>query len=361
MDVTPRLSLPYIASQQAQKQVTYNEAMKLLDLLVQPVVTSRTLATPPASPAEGDVYLVAAAPTGAWTGKAGHIAAFIGGAWLFRTPRDGWLLFVEDEGSFIQRQSGIWTILGASPTLLGVNTTADTTHRLAVSSPASRFSHEGSDHRLIVDKATSADTASQLFQVGGSGRAEIGLAGDDDLHIKVSSDGAVWAEALRVDGATGEVALPAGRLAFPATANPASDPTTLDDYREGSWTPGLTLGGSGTGITYAAENTGRYTRIGRLCIARFLLKLTSKGSATGAAVLTGLPFPALADGVNGVLTVGWASGVIGVSGTVEGSTTAGGTSLDLFAAGGGAASALSNVHFSNSSQINGVIIYDAAD
>ena len=71
MDATPRLNLPYIAPQQAQKQVTYNEAMKALDRLVQPAVLSRTVATPPGSPAEGDCYLVAASPTGAWSGKAG--------------------------------------------------------------------------------------------------------------------------------------------------------------------------------------------------------------------------------------------------------------------------------------------------
>ena len=38
MDMTPRLRLPYIAPQQAQKQVTYDEAMRALDMLVQPVV-----------------------------------------------------------------------------------------------------------------------------------------------------------------------------------------------------------------------------------------------------------------------------------------------------------------------------------
>ena len=45
------------------------------------------------------------------------------------------------------------------------------------------------DHRLLIDKASPANTASQVFQSGASGRAEIGLAGDDDLHLKVSPDG----------------------------------------------------------------------------------------------------------------------------------------------------------------------------
>ena len=61
MSTTARLSLPYIAPQQAQKQVTYNAAMALLDQLVQPTVKSRTTAAPPGSPAEGDTYIVAPA------------------------------------------------------------------------------------------------------------------------------------------------------------------------------------------------------------------------------------------------------------------------------------------------------------
>lgn len=58
MSATARLNLPYIAPLQAQKQVSYNEAMAVLDQLVQPVVLSRSLDTPPADPAEGDTYLV---------------------------------------------------------------------------------------------------------------------------------------------------------------------------------------------------------------------------------------------------------------------------------------------------------------
>lgn len=358
MDVTPRLSLPYIASQQAQKQVTYNEAMRLLDILVQPVIRSRALATPPLSPAEGDVYLVAADPTDGWAGKAGSLAAFLDDAWLFRTPRDGFLLFVEDETAFIQRQSGSWIVLGGDPALLGINTSADTTHRLAVSSPASRFSHDGDDHRLIIDKAAAGDTASLLLQSGASGRAEIGLAGDDDLHLKVSPDGATWLEALLVDGATGDIGLPAGRLGFPATANPSADPNTLDDYREGSWTPGLAFGGATTGITYAEETLGRYTRIGRHCMAYFTIKLTSKGSASGTAELTGLPFPAIDDGINGVVTIGWAAAIIAVSGTIEGVTLPGGTSAALYSAGGGNAATIGSGNFGNSSQLQGVVVYD---
>ena len=52
---------------------------------------------PPASPADGDRYIVAADPTGAWAGQAGKIAAYQDGAWEFYTPREGWLAWVADE------------------------------------------------------------------------------------------------------------------------------------------------------------------------------------------------------------------------------------------------------------------------
>jgi hypothetical protein len=47
-----------------------------------------------------------------------------------------------------------------------------------------------------------------LFQTAFSGRAEYGLAGDDDFHVKVSPDGSTWHEAMIVDKDTGAVSFP---------------------------------------------------------------------------------------------------------------------------------------------------------
>lgn len=359
MDMTPRLNLPYIAPQQAQKQVTYNEAMRTLDMLVQPVVKSGSIATPPGSPAEGDAYLVDASPTGAWSGKAGSIAGFVDGGWSFFTPRDGWLLYVEDDDVFIQRQSGSWINVGSSFATLGINATADLANRFALASDGSLFSHDGADHRLVINKAASGDTASQIFQSGLSGRAELGLTADDDLHLKVSPDGSAWQQALTIDRSSAAIALPAGRLGFPATQNPSSDPNTLDDYEEGTWTPAVTFGGAAVGVTYGANNGGRYTKIGRLCIATFLLQLSSKGSSAGVVQIGGLPFASLASPVLAAMNVGWAASISGLSGTLQGTVGSGATTISLYASSGGSSSAVSNSNFSNSSQISGVVIYDA--
>ena len=54
--------LPYLLAAQAQKHVTHNEALRLLDGLVQLAVLDRDLTAPPGAPADGDRYIVASAP-----------------------------------------------------------------------------------------------------------------------------------------------------------------------------------------------------------------------------------------------------------------------------------------------------------
>jgi len=86
---------------------------------------------------------------------------------------------------------------------LGVNATADATNKLAVSSPAILFNNAGAGVQVKVNKANAASTASFLFQDAFSGRAEIGLTGDDNFHFKVSADGATWFDGLDINAATG--------------------------------------------------------------------------------------------------------------------------------------------------------------
>src|SRR2546421_13099958 len=97
MDNTPNLQLPYLIAAQAQKHVTHNEALRALDAVVQLLVLDKDLASPPGSPTDGSRYIVASSPTGAWTGQAAKIAAYQDGAWMFYTPREGWLAWVGDE------------------------------------------------------------------------------------------------------------------------------------------------------------------------------------------------------------------------------------------------------------------------
>lgn len=217
MSESPNLSLPYILAAQAQKHVTHNEAIRILDALVQIAVADKDLATPPTTPTDGARYIVGAAPTGAWDGKTNAIAAWQDGAWAFYTPMVGWLAWVADEGKLYAWNQTAWGVAsggGINPaSLVGVNATADTINRLAVKSDAVLFSHDdvtpgNGDVQVKVNKATAGDTGSFLFQTNWSGRAEIGTTGDDDFHFKVSPDGTTWRNAIVIDRASGVVSFP---------------------------------------------------------------------------------------------------------------------------------------------------------
>ncbi|MGD9827254.1 MAG: DUF2793 domain-containing protein [Hyphomicrobiaceae bacterium] len=214
MDQTPNLALPFILAAQAQKHVTHNEAIRALDAVVQLAVLDRDLSAPPPAPADGDRYLVASGASGAWSGQDGRIAAFQDNAWAFHAPREGWVMWIADEEVLAIWDGSAWLTVGAGGsalqglTLVGINGTADTTNRLVVASDATLLTHDGAGHQHKINKATAGDTASLLLQTGFSGRAEIGLAGDDDLHVKVSADGTTWREAMVIERATGIVSLP---------------------------------------------------------------------------------------------------------------------------------------------------------
>lgn len=89
-DASAVLNLPYIQPSQAQKHVTHNEALRLLDVLVQLVVTDRSLTVPPAAHGAGARYIVAAGAGGPWAGQEGAIALHEAGGWQFFVPQPGW-------------------------------------------------------------------------------------------------------------------------------------------------------------------------------------------------------------------------------------------------------------------------------
>src|SRR5215210_14916 len=222
MPDTPNLALPLIAAAQAQKHVTHNEALLAIDALLQCAVKDKDRNNPPAAPADGDRYIVAATPTGAWAGKAGTIAAWQDGVWRFYAAKAGMIAFAVDETALYHYNGAAWApgvlAIGSlqNLSLLGVGTPADATNpfsaKLNKALWTAKSRAEGGDGslRYTLNKETAADTLSLLFQNAFSGRAEAGLTGDDDFHIKVSADGAAWREALRIDRATGVVSFPSG-------------------------------------------------------------------------------------------------------------------------------------------------------
>lgn len=110
MDMTARLSLPLIAAGQAQKEITHNEALALLDLLVQGSVVALGMNVPPVAPDEGECWIVGDTPTGDWSGRAGAVAGWTAGGWRFAAPREGMALWVAEDGGLAWRIDSEWVL-----------------------------------------------------------------------------------------------------------------------------------------------------------------------------------------------------------------------------------------------------------
>jgi hypothetical protein len=119
-DVTDRLSLPLLVAGQAQKEVTHNEALTLIDFLAQPVVVAVAPVSVPAAPTLGQSWIVGAAPTGAWAGKAAHIASWTSGGWRFCAPREGMCVWSIADTLFVRRTSSVWSIGAVTASTLSI-------------------------------------------------------------------------------------------------------------------------------------------------------------------------------------------------------------------------------------------------
>lgn len=126
----------------------------------------------------------------------------------------------------------------------------------------------------------------------------------------------------------------------------------LSDYATNTCTLALTFGGASTGITYSAQ-TCKYTQVGNVVTVDAALILSSKGSATGGAVVTGLP----------VAATSTANRYQYVSGTIHTATFSGEpflwisptatTSIQLYNVSGASRTPaeLDNTHFTNTTTI----------
>ena len=207
MTNTSKLNLPYILQSQSQKEVTHNDGLNLLDMLVQAVVLEVGLDTPPVSPTLGGCYVIGNSPSGDWATHTGELTQAITGGWRFVAPFDGLLVYNLSDDKNYHYNGSSWAVETISElqnmSLLGINSSADSTNKLAVASSAILFNNIGNGVQVKLNKATAGDSASFLYQTNWSGRAEFGTTGDDDFHIKVSPDGSNWHESLIIDKDTG--------------------------------------------------------------------------------------------------------------------------------------------------------------
>lgn len=114
---------------QAQKELYLNESLARLDALLHGAIEAQT-ATPPATPQEGQSWLVASGASGLWAGHVGELASFQQGQWLFQSPRDGLRLFNRATGQELVF-FGSWKT-PAKPAAPAGGTVIDTQARTAI-------------------------------------------------------------------------------------------------------------------------------------------------------------------------------------------------------------------------------------
>jgi hypothetical protein len=139
------------------------------------------------------------------------------------------------------------------------------------------------------------------------------LSGGLGNYISINT-GLTDQETLKCDSAQ-NVTVSAGNLVIGTSGNGidfSATPGTgtselLADYEEGTWTPQLQFGAANVGMV--GTFSGAYTKIGNTVYVRGYVAVTNKGSSTGAARITNLPFT--------VGTVGqpFCPGAIYISGT----------------------------------------------
>jgi hypothetical protein len=116
------------------------------------------------------------------------------------------------------------------------------------------------------------------------------LIGDDASICPQFAPGYVFQTNGQLPGISNQALyLQFGRIEFPASPNPTTDPNVLDDYEEGTWTPTLAAS-SMAGQTYAFQR-GRYVKIGRTVAIWGEVQLSGySNSGTNYLRMAGLPF-----------------------------------------------------------------------
>jgi hypothetical protein len=123
------------------------------------------------------------------------------------------------------------------------------------------------------------------LRVGSS--STTGLFSNTDNSLRAATNGVEAARFI----ATG-LFITAGSISFPSTQAASTDPNTLDDYEEGTWTPALTFSTPGNLSVTLDSAVGAYRKIGSQVIVTCDIATSafSHSTASGNLHITGLPF-----------------------------------------------------------------------
>ena len=107
---TARHQLPFLAVGQAQKEITHNEALVLIDALISTAVIAELSSAPTGltDADSGRCWLISAGSSGIWLAKTGQIACWTGGSWRYILPIEGMRIWHNALDSQVIRRGALW-------------------------------------------------------------------------------------------------------------------------------------------------------------------------------------------------------------------------------------------------------------
>jgi hypothetical protein len=209
MATTNNLQVTLLEQNQAQKEFTINNALVVIDTLLNSGVIDVDITAVPINPANADSYILASSGlSGFFAGKEKTIAFFYNASWQFISPKNGASIWVKNKSKFYVYHLNAWqqvSLLDNNFSQLGINTLSDVNNKLAVKSDDVLLASNTGNIRLKVNKNATSNNASLVFQNNYSTRAEMGVLNNDNFEIKVSNDGSLFKQALTIDKATAQV------------------------------------------------------------------------------------------------------------------------------------------------------------
>lgn len=213
----------------------------------------------------------------------------------------------------------------------------------------------------VANGGTNASSASITAFNNITGYTASGATGTTSTNLVFSTSPSITTPTLVGDAtlSTGNLVQGTAAKGINFTANtPAAGMTSqlLNWYEEGTWTPNLQFGGANTGITYTVRQA-TYTRTGRTVFIQVGMYLSSKGSATGDATITGLPFTVVNAAFKNEAGVITGSSNLTLVGTPVAVASANSTRIDLQAQNNGTVTNLTNISFANNTYFGFALTY----
>lgn len=276
MATTTNLGITLVEQSQAQKEVTINQAFSVLDTFVGKTVVDKDLATPPTSPAPSALYIVATSPTGAWAGKAMHLA-YYDQVWRFIAPVSGMLMWVQDESLDYRFNGTAWVAVSGSAggAITGPMTSTSTALVRWNSTTGAAVQNSG----ILVDASNNVTGAASIasgavtvtsaapsaFAVGAAGVTNPAFAVDAStassatgLLVKSAAAAAGLAVSVQSSGANENLTLNAKGAGTIAIGNVSSGAITLS--RATSISGALTQTGGNSAFSAATSSTAAGAR-----------------------------------------------------------------------------------------------------